>query len=150
MQGENNCQGDPGNSAAGAGYGCSVPALVRSYRALWSAVPGTTPPDAPFGIATLAAGGSEGNVGHMAGIRWSQTGNYGVLPNAPMPNTFFAQAFDLGDPWLTAIGASDPHHCAHPFPGNGSYGVPVTDIGAHSRLLCSSFNICRGCPGLYF
>ena len=34
----------------------------------------------------------------MAGMRWSQTGNYGALPNAAMPNTFLAQAYDLGDP----------------------------------------------------
>jgi hypothetical protein len=46
---------------------------VSTYRALWSAVPGTTAPDAPFGIFTLAAGGSEGSGKNMAGIRWSQT-----------------------------------------------------------------------------
>ena len=33
-------------------------------------------------------------------MRWSQTGNYGVLPNAALPNTFLAHAYDLGDPWL--------------------------------------------------
>ena len=55
------------------GYGCSLATLVRTYRALWSATPGTTPADAPFGIFTLAAGGSEGSGQHMAGIRWSQT-----------------------------------------------------------------------------
>ena len=35
----------------------------------------------------------------MGGMRWSQTGNYGVLPNPALPNTFLAQAYDLGEPW---------------------------------------------------
>merc|ERR1712232_721353 len=38
-------------------------------------------------------------MGDIGGMRWSQTANYGVLPNEAMPNTFLAQAFDLGDPW---------------------------------------------------
>jgi para-nitrobenzyl esterase len=133
-QGENNCAGDPGNSLTGSGYGCLLPSLVRSYRALWSAVPGTTDPLAPFGLTTIAAGGSEGNDEHVAAIRWSQTANYGHLPNPEMPNTFLAQAFDLGDPWLAAIDQSDPHHCAHAFPQNGSYGgactQPWTNVSA--------------------
>lgn len=60
-QGENNCGGPTtGNSAQGTGYGCALPAMVASWRALFSAEAGTTDPLAPFGIATLAAGGSEG------------------------------------------------------------------------------------------
>ena len=35
----------------------------------------------------------------MGGMRWSQTANYGVLPNPRMPNSFLAQVYDLGDPW---------------------------------------------------
>ena len=52
-----------------------------------------------FGVATLAAGGSEGNGQHMAGMRWSQTANYGTLPSPGLPNSFVAQVYDLGDPW---------------------------------------------------
>jgi sialate O-acetylesterase len=99
-QGENNC-GNPdgmGNSANRSGYGCQLPALVAEWRRLWSAAPGTTDALAPFGVVTLAAGGSEGNDESMAGMRWSQTANYGALPNAAMPNTFLAHAYDLGDP----------------------------------------------------
>ena len=97
-QGENNCANVMGNSATGSGYGCELPALVRDWRTAWSAVPRTTDPQAPFGVVTLAAGGSEGFGQNMAGMRWSQTGNYGVLPSAAMPNTFLAQAFDIGEP----------------------------------------------------
>ena len=50
------------------------------------------------GVVTLAAGGGEGG-SDMGGMRWSQTANYGVLPNPAMPNTFVAQAFDIGEPW---------------------------------------------------
>lgn len=97
-QGENNCGGTMGNSAAGVGYGCQLPAMIAEWRRQWSAVEGTTDKLAPFGIVTLAAGGSEGHDQNMAGMRWSQTGNYGSLPNNAMPNTFLAQAYDLGDP----------------------------------------------------
>ena len=98
-QGENNCGNVMGNSAAGMGYGCELPALVRDWRRVWSREPHTTDPLAPFGVVTLAAGGSEGFGQNMSDMRWSQTGNMGVLPNKRMPNTFLAQAFDLGDPW---------------------------------------------------
>ena len=123
-QGENNCGGDgtPGNSLLGIGYGCSLSALIRGYRALWSAVSGTTDPLVPFGVVTLAAGGSEGSGQHMAGIRWSQTANNGVLPSPLLPRTFLAQAFDIGDPWLTAIDNDDAHHCARPDTTTGAYG----------------------------
>jgi hypothetical protein len=91
-QGENNCgMENVGNSAEGTGYGCELQTMVQQWRAIWSASPGTTAPLAPFGIATLAAGGSEGNDGHMANMRWSQTANYGSWDNPKMPNTFGAQ-----------------------------------------------------------
>ena len=75
-QGENNCVGVMGNSLNSSGYGCSLPAMVRAWRQVWSAAADTTSPLAPFGIAKLAAGGSKGHSEHMAGMRWSQTGNY--------------------------------------------------------------------------
>jgi hypothetical protein len=66
---------------------------------VWSATPGTTEPLAPFGVATLAAGGSEGNAAHMAAMRWAQQANYGQWDNPALPNSFGAQLYDLGDPW---------------------------------------------------
>jgi hypothetical protein len=76
---ENNCGGTMGNSATGYGYGCQMPAMINSWREHWSATPGTTDKSAPFGIVTLAAGGSEGHPGNMAGMRWSQSANYGQV-----------------------------------------------------------------------
>lgn len=97
-RGENNCGGTVGNSAEGVGYGCQLPAMVAEWRQIWSSTPGTTSSQAPFGVVTLAAGGSEGHDENMAGMRWSQTGNYGKLPSAAIPNGFLAHAYDLGDP----------------------------------------------------
>jgi hypothetical protein len=42
---------------------------------------GTTSPDAPFGIVTLADGGWEGNPANAGQMHWAETLNYGVLPN---------------------------------------------------------------------
>ena len=83
-----------GNPAQHEGYGCQMPAMVDLWRREWSKVNGTTDPQAPFGIVTLASGGSEGG-SDIGGMRFSQTANYGSLPNAAMPSTFLAQAYDL-------------------------------------------------------
>ena len=85
--------GDMGNVFKGTGYGCSLPAMVRSWREIWAADASLT---RLFGVATLAAGGSEGNGQHMAGMRWSETANYGVLPAPAMPDSFLAQVYDIG------------------------------------------------------
>jgi hypothetical protein len=69
-------------------------ALVKSWRSIWN-----QGSDNPFGIVTLASSGSEGGR-DMGTMRWSQTANYGVLPNPSLPNTFSAQAYDLDDPWM--------------------------------------------------
>ena len=53
----------------------------------------------------------------MASMRWSQTANYGQLPNTKMPNAFLAQAFDLGDPWAKGGGK---HNCSHANPATGT------------------------------
>ncbi len=97
-QGENNCHGFMGNSLEKTGYGCQMPAMMKLWREVWSTEPGTTDPQAPFGIVSLAAGGSEGG-SDIGGMRWSQSANYGVMPNPDMPNAFMAHAYDLGDPW---------------------------------------------------
>ena len=81
-----------GNSAAKIGYGCQLPAMVAEWRRLWSATAGTTDPLAPFGVVSLAAGGSEGHPDNMAGMRWSQTANFGELPNPALPGGFLAHA----------------------------------------------------------
>ena len=87
-----------GNAESKTGYGCEMVAMVKLWRQEWSKVSGTTNPLAPFDIVSLASGGSEGGT-DIAGMRSSQTGNYGSLPSIDMPNTFLAHAFDIGDPW---------------------------------------------------
>lgn len=113
-QGENSLCYDAGNYAEGTGYGCMMAKLVESWRKIWSAVPGTTDRMFPFGIVSLADGTDEGFGRNMRGFRWSQTANYGYLPNDAMPNTFGADAYDLADPWFTPIcGTSSTYNGAN-------------------------------------
>ena len=58
-----------GSAAEDSGYGCNMQLLVSEWRKVWSATPGTTPADFPFGIVSLAAGTSEGHDGNMAVFR---------------------------------------------------------------------------------
>ena len=103
-QGENNVFAETGNSMEGTGYGCMLPTMINYWRKMWSVVEGTTDPMAGFGVYTLAAGTSEGHGTKMGAFRWSQTGNYGTVPNPVMPNCFVASGYDLGDPWGKGCG----------------------------------------------
>eukprot|EP00054_Salpingoeca_dolichothecata_P010607 m.59131 g.59131 ORF g.59131 m.59131 type:complete len:367 (+) comp19074_c0_seq1:1277-2377(+) len=102
-QGENNMGGVKGNSAAKLGYACEQRLLIDGWRHIWSRVPNTTEPLAPFGVVTLASSGSEGGP-NMGAMRQAQTASYGVLPNPVLPNTFVVQAYDLDDPWGPSAG----------------------------------------------
>ena len=82
--------GQKGNSIANTGYACAMRQLVYGWRAVWSRVPGTTDPLAPFGVVTLASSGSEGGP-DFGTMRIAQTASYGVLPSPELPNTFVAQ-----------------------------------------------------------
>ena len=82
--------------------------MIARYRALWSVSPGTTDPLAPFGVVTLAAGGSEGSPQNMAAIRSAQTGGYNVLPNPAMPATFLAQVFAVAMHMFRPCDAPNP------------------------------------------
>ena len=81
--------------------------MIDSWKSAWTGSP-SDKASRLFGVATLAAGGSEGASNHMAGLRWSQSGNYGRWPNPAMPNTFGAQLYDLGDPWSSAGDGNRP------------------------------------------
>jgi hypothetical protein len=102
-QGENNMNNVKGNAALNIGYSCKQRELVKGWRAIWSEAAGTTDPLAPYGIVTLASSGSEGGP-NMGAMRLAQTAGYGVLPNAQIPHSFFAQAGDLDDAWGPAVG----------------------------------------------
>ena len=117
-----------GNSATKVGYGCDQVALVALWRRVWAAT-SATDPLAPFGIVTLAAGGSEGAGYNMAHMRWSQTGNMGALPNAMMPATFLAQAYDIGDPWARGNRGGN---CSSPDPTTGKVGPDCVPLDAAS------------------
>lgn len=154
-QGENNVYGDMGNSITKTGYGCELPTMVNFWRSIWRA-----PADALFGVATLAAGGSEGNGQHMAGMRWSETANYGVLPNQAMPHSFLAQVYDLGDPWAAkekGWSGGDPYNCSLPDPATGKYGPNCTkwdpetwSAGMQPYATLIRANDPSGLPGINF
>lgn len=99
----------PGSSQGG--YSCMQARMVAAWREIWAVSDGTTDPLAPFGLVTIAPSGSEGNGMYLSAFRWAQTANYGVLPNAAMPRTFVAQAYDLNDPWCASF-ATCPHEFA--------------------------------------
>jgi len=75
-QGENNAGSLHGNLLTQTGYACLMPALIASWRAAWSATPGTTDPLAPFALCSLSNADSEG-AGDIASFRFAQTGSYG-------------------------------------------------------------------------
>jgi hypothetical protein len=118
-QGENDMGEDKGNILYNEGYACVMPKLVELWRRQFSLEAGTTSPQAPFGLVTLASGTDEGHP-NIAAMRWAQTSNFGVLPSPTMPQTFLAQAFDLGDPytsicasWQCCLDNYNATQCAH-------------------------------------
>lgn len=98
-QGENNLAFEAGNVLDSQGYACMLPTLINTWRSVWSSVPGTTDPKAPFGIVTLADSTDEGWGANVPQMHWSETANVGYAPNSYLPNTFLATAHDLADPW---------------------------------------------------
>jgi hypothetical protein len=136
LQGENNAGSLHGNSANKAGYGCLMPTLIAAWRKVWSAVPGTTDPNAPFGLVTLSTDDSEG-AADMASFRWAQQGSYGVVPNPAMPNVYLAHAFDLADPWVNCGDAPQTTQCPGCDTADASYSCLTPYYmgpGIHPRL----------------
>jgi hypothetical protein len=72
-QGENNMGNLKGSSMENLGYSCEQRELIRGWRDVWSETPGTTDPNAPFGVVTLASSGAEGNDAAMGAMRIAQT-----------------------------------------------------------------------------
>ena len=67
-----------GNVLERSGYPCYLLAMIREWRAAWSAVPNTTDAEFPFGIQTLQS--TEGSCGNGA-FRWAQALNEATLPS---------------------------------------------------------------------
>jgi hypothetical protein len=103
-----------GNSLRSSGYSCLAVALVALWRDLWSGTPGTTDPLAPFGVVALPHSISLRGNPEVGTMRLAQTGNYGILPNPAMPNTFLVQAYDVDDPFRNAFDMCDSNSCCEP------------------------------------
>jgi hypothetical protein len=58
-----------GNVEEKSGYACYLLTMIEAWRSGWSATPGTTDPEFPFGIQTLQS--TEGSCGNGA-FRWAQ------------------------------------------------------------------------------
>ena len=69
--------------------------MIEAWRKGWSALPGTTDPEFPFGIQTLQS--TEGSCGNGA-FRWAQALNEASLPSPAHPKIFLAQGFDAQVP----------------------------------------------------
>ncbi|KAJ3411119.1 hypothetical protein HDV05_002728 [Chytridiales sp. JEL 0842] len=111
---------DSNTAAAARSYACRFPALIQSWRETWfDRTSGSTDPLFPFGFVQLSTWGNDlplpclSQVPDVNGtmvpadytsectvptVRWSQTANYGYVPNPAMPKTFMAISMDYGDP----------------------------------------------------
>ncbi|NXS97771.1 SIAE acetylesterase, partial [Jacana jacana] len=79
-------------------YNCTFPALVADWRwAFHAASAGQTQPLLPFGFVQLSTYRRQSPDSSFARLRWHQTADLGVVPNARLPATFMAVAMDLGD-----------------------------------------------------
>ncbi|NWI49157.1 SIAE acetylesterase, partial [Calyptomena viridis] len=79
-------------------YNCTFPALIADWRqAFHVGSAGQTEPLLPFGFVQLSTYRRQSPDDSFARLRWHQTADLGVIPNARMPSTFMAVAMDLGD-----------------------------------------------------
>ncbi|NXB28078.1 SIAE acetylesterase, partial [Eulacestoma nigropectus] len=79
-------------------YNCTFPTLIADWRrAFHAGSAGQTEPLLPFGFVQLSTYRRRSVDDSFARLRWHQTADLGVVPNARMPSTFMAVAMDLGD-----------------------------------------------------
>ncbi|NXB18776.1 SIAE acetylesterase, partial [Rhagologus leucostigma] len=79
-------------------YNCTFPALIADWRRTFHAgSAGQTELLLPFGFVQLSTYRRQSADDSFARLRWHQTADLGVVPNARMPSTFMAVAMDLGD-----------------------------------------------------
>ncbi|NXX74426.1 SIAE acetylesterase, partial [Urocolius indicus] len=91
-------QGEANAALHAEHYGCAFAALLADWRrAFHAASAGTTHPLLPFGFVQLSSYRGQPPAGSFARLRWHQTADVGVVPNARLPRTFMAVAMDLGD-----------------------------------------------------
>ncbi|NWX46876.1 SIAE acetylesterase, partial [Steatornis caripensis] len=101
-------------------YNCTFPALIADWRqAFHAGSGGQTEPLLPFGFVQLSTYRRQSPDDSFARLRWHQTADAGVVPNARMPGTFMAVAMDLGDersPYGRRLPAANPSSLL--FPGS--------------------------------
>ncbi|NXU91817.1 SIAE acetylesterase, partial [Xiphorhynchus elegans] len=92
-------QGEPANAFLNTDrYNCTFPALIADWRqAFHTGSAGQTDPLLPFGFVQLSTYRHQSPDDSFARLRWHQTADLGLVPNARMPGTFMAVAMDLGD-----------------------------------------------------
>ncbi|KAM6045027.1 sialate O-acetylesterase isoform 4-T4 [Theristicus caerulescens] len=79
-------------------YNCTFPALIADWRrAFHAGSVGQTEPLLPFGFVQLSTYRRQSPDDSFARLRWHQTADLGLVPNARMPGTFMAVAMDLCD-----------------------------------------------------
>ncbi|NXX20277.1 SIAE acetylesterase, partial [Podargus strigoides] len=79
-------------------YNCTFPALIADWRqAFHAGSAGQTDPLLPFGFVQLSTYRRQSPDDSFTHLRWHQTADLGVVPNARMPGTFMAVAMDLCD-----------------------------------------------------
>ncbi|NWH70634.1 SIAE acetylesterase, partial [Piaya cayana] len=79
-------------------YNCTFPALINDWRwAFHTGSAGQMEPLLPFGFVQLSTYRRQSLNDSFVRLRWHQTADLGVVPNARMPGTFMAVAMDLGD-----------------------------------------------------
>ncbi|NWV88589.1 SIAE acetylesterase, partial [Machaerirhynchus nigripectus] len=79
-------------------YNCTFPTLIADWRrAFHTGSAGQTELLLPFGFVQLSSYRRRSVDDSFARLRWHQTADLGVVPNARMPSTFMAVAMDLGD-----------------------------------------------------
>jgi sialate O-acetylesterase len=92
------------NEGSPLSYACQLPAMVKHWRGGWGK---TTDKLFPFGVVQLAGDVNEQDPLALPIFRWiGQTQGAGSLPNAPIPQSFLATAYDLGD-------ATSPYGSVH-------------------------------------
>uniref|UniRef100_A0A672V7D7 Sialic acid acetylesterase n=1 Tax=Strigops habroptila TaxID=2489341 RepID=A0A672V7D7_STRHB len=90
-------------------YNCTFPALIADWRREFHAGSGRqTDPLLPFGFVQLSTYRRQSRQDGFARLRWHQTADVGVVPNARMPRTFMAVAMDLCDDSLLFLGSIHP------------------------------------------
>ncbi|KAM7083004.1 sialate O-acetylesterase isoform 1-T1 [Ciconia maguari] len=98
-------------------YNCTFPALIADWRwAFHAGSAGQTEPLLPFGFVQLSTYRRQNPDDSFARLRWHQTADMGVVPNARMPGTFMAVAMDLCDehsPYGSSIHPRDKQNVAH-------------------------------------